>query len=268
MRRLAGWLSCGIGAATLTLLAASSAGGAADAGGKRRELTVFAATSLRDPFGKLAEAFERSHPGVQVRFNFAGSQELRRQMEQGAPADVFASADLRQFDSARGGGLVGAPRIFTTNEPVIVVPRANPARVTSLADLPRVNRVVLGTPEVPIGTYTREILDKANARYGGDFRARVEARVVSLELNVRQVLTKVLLGEAEAGIVYRTDARAAKDAVQVVDIPPELNVVAEYPIAGTLRAPSPDLAKEWVDLLVSPSGQATLADFGFGKAKQ
>src|SRR5262249_51033760 len=168
MRRLAGWLSCGIGAATLTLLAASSPRGAAG-GGKRRGLPGFAAPSPRDPLGKLAEAVERSHPGVQVRFNFAGSQELRRQMEQGAPADVFASADLRQFDSARGGGLVGAPRIFTTNEPVIVVPRANPARVTSLADLPRVNRVVLGTPEVPIGTYTREILDKANARYGGDF---------------------------------------------------------------------------------------------------
>src|SRR5215475_10467943 len=215
MPRRALWLSGCMGAATLSVLVAAAAGGATDGGGKRRELTVFAATSLRDPFGKLAEAFEQAHPGVHVRFNFAGSQELRTQMEHGAPADVFASADLRQFDRARGGGLVGAPKIFATNEPVIVVPRGNPAKVASLADLTRVNRLVLGAPEVPIGSYTVQILDKASALYGADFRTRVEAKVVSHELNVRQVLNKVAMGEAEAGIVYRTDARAARDLVQI-----------------------------------------------------
>jgi len=242
--------------------------GAPDGGaGKGRELTVFAAASLREAFGKLGESFERGHPGVHVRFNFAGSQELRTQMENGAPADVFASADLKQFDAARGGGLVGAPRIFATNEPVIVVPRANPARVASLADLPKVTRLVIGTPEVPIGAYTLQILDKARARYGTDFRTRVEARVVSRELNVRQVLNKVSLGEADAGIVYRTDARSAKDGVLTFDIPADLNVVAEYPIAATLRAPAPDLAKDWVQLVTGPSGQSTLAEFGFGRGK-
>jgi len=267
MRRFWGWLSCCIGVATLSLLAASTAGRAAESGGKRRELTVFAAASLRDSFEKLAEAFERAHPGVHVRFNFAGSQELRTQMENGAPADVFASADLRQFDSARGGGLVGAPKIFTTNEPVIVVPRTNPAKVTSLADLPRANRLVIGARQVPIGAYALQILDKAKAQYGADFRSRVEARVVSHELNTRQVLNKVALGEADAGIVYRTDALRSRD-VQVIAIPADLNVLAEYPIASTLRAPCPDLAKAWVELVVSPAGQATLAEFGFRNGRQ
>jgi len=254
--------------ATAVLLAATTARGVSDGGkGKGRELTVFAAASLRDAFGRLGEAFERANPGVRVRFNFAGSQELRTQMENGAPVDVFASADLRQFDAARGGGLVGAPKIFATNEPVIVVPRANPARVAGLADLPNASRLVIGAAGVPIGAYTLQILDKAQARYGADFRARVEMKVVSRELNVRQVLNKVSLGEADAAIVYRTDALSAKDAVQVIDIPAELNIVADYPMATTLRAPAPDLAKAWVELVTGPTGQATLSEYGFGKGK-
>src|SRR5262249_55467354 len=127
MSRGLGWV-IGTTVALAALLAGAAARGVPDAAavGKGRDLTVFAAASLRDAFGKLGESFERSHPGVRVRFNFAGSQELRTQMEHGAPVDVFASADIQQFDAARGGGLVGAPKIFATNEPVIVVPRANP----------------------------------------------------------------------------------------------------------------------------------------------
>ena len=267
MSRPLGWLRCtGVVMAAL-LVSANARGNPGEATGKGRELTVFAAASLRDAFGKLGESFERAHPGVHVRFNFAGSQELRTQLENGAPVDVFAAADFKQFDAARGGGLVGAPKVFATNEPVIVVPRSNPAKVTGLADLPKVSRLVIGTPEVPIGTYTLQILDKARAKYGADFRNRVEAKVVSRELNVRQVLNKVSLGEADAGIVYRTDARSAKDTVQVIDIPADLNVVAEYPMSSTLRAPSPDLAKAWVELVTGPTGQTTLGEFGFGKGK-
>jgi molybdate transport system substrate-binding protein len=253
----------------VAVLLAVAAQGSSDAStSKPRGLTVFAATSLRDAFGKLGESFERTHPGVHVRFNFAGSQELRTQMENGAPVDVFAAADLQQFDAARGGGLVGAPRIFATNEPVIVVPRANPARVTGLADLATVKRLVIGAPGVPIGAYTLQILEKAKARYGADFRTRVEAKVVSHELNVRQVLNKVSLGEADAGIVYRTDARSAKDAVQAIEIPPDLNVIAEYPMSSALRASAPDLAKAFVELVTGPTGQATLGEYGFGKSKR
>ncbi len=200
-----------------------------------------------------------------VRFNFAGSQELRTQIEHGAPADVFASADIRQMDLARSAALVDLPVPFATNAPVIVVPADDPGRVRSLADLAGVKRLVIGTPEVPIGAYTLQILERARAQLGADFPARVQARVVSRELNVRQVLTKVSLGEADAGIVYRTDARSAGDRVRVVEIPPDINVVAEYPIATVTRAPRPELARQWVALVTGPAGQAALAEAGFGK---
>jgi molybdate transport system substrate-binding protein len=193
---------------------------------------------------------ERENPGVKVRFNFAGSQELRTQIEHGAPADVFASADTRHMEAARAEGLVDSPAFFATNSPVIAVPADNPAKVHALADLARVKRLVIGAPEVPIGAYTLAILE--------------QARVVSRELNVRQVLTKVTLGEADAGIVYRTDARSAGDTVRLVEIPPEVNVVADYVIATVARAPNPELARQWVALVRGPTGQAALAAAGFG----
>jgi len=228
------------------------------------ELVVFAAASLREAFAQAASSFEKDRPGVHVRFNFAGSQELRTQLEQGAMADVFASADEHQMEGARAAGLVEAERILATNAPVVIVPRANPAGVRAFAELPRARRLVIGAPEVPIGRYTLQILDRASQRLGAGFRAEVEARVVSRELNVKQVLAKVALGEADAGIVYATDARAAADRVTVVAIPAELNVVAVYPIAVLRRAPQPALAQEWLALLGSPEGQTLLAGFGFG----
>jgi len=244
----------------------AAAGDPEHAGGKT--LTVFAAASLRDVFGPLGATFEREHPGVKAQFNFAGSQELRTQIEQGAPADVFASADNKHMDAARKAGVVDAPKLLATNAPVIVVPADNPGRVKSLADLATVKRLVIGAPEVPIGTYTLQILDKAKAQYGADFPARVQANVVSRDLNVRQVLTKVTLGEANAGIVYRTDARSAGDKVKVIEIPAELNVLAEYPIATVSRAPNADLARAWVTLVTGPAGQAALRDAGFGAASK
>lgn len=253
--------------ALLAVLGGSAAlaqdGGAASG----RELTVFGAASLRDAFGRVAEDFERAHPGTRVRFNFAGSQELRTQLENGAAADVFASADTRQMEGARSGGLVGPSRIFATNEPVVIVPRDNPAGLKSFADLPAARRLVLGTPEVPIGVYTGQILEKAKTRLGSDFPARVNAKVVSRELNVRQVLTKVALGEADAGIVYRTDAKSA-DKVQVLSIPPEFNVLAEYPIAVTAKPRQPELALAWVESVTGKKGQSTLAEFGFGPPRR
>jgi molybdate transport system substrate-binding protein len=227
-------------------------------------LSVFAAASLRDVFGTLGATFEREHPGVKVRFNFAGSQELRTQLENGAPADVFASADTRHMNGARRAGLVDAPAFFATNVPVIVVPADNPAKVRTLADLASVKRLVIGAPEVPIGAYTLQIFENARSLAGADFPARVQARVVSRELNVRQVLTKVMLGEADAGVVYRTDARSAGDQVRVVEIPREVNVLAEYPIATVARAPNPELARMWAALVRGPVGQAALAEAGFG----
>jgi molybdate transport system substrate-binding protein len=160
-------------------------------------------------------------------------------------------------------GLVGKPSVFARNEPVIVVPKGNPAKIRALTDLTKTRRLVVGAVEVPIGRYTMEIFDAAGNKYGAELRAKLEASVASRELNVRQVLAKVSLGEADAGIVYRTDAIAAKDQVEVVIIPPELNVIAEYPIAVIKAAPQPELAAAWRALVLSPAGQRRLTAAGF-----
>jgi len=228
-----------------------------------KEVVVFAAASLRDAFAELGQRFEQSHPGTKVFFNFAGSQELRTQIENGAPADVFASADQRHMQALVDGKSASAPEIFARNEPVLVVPKGNPAGIGGLKDLPRAKRIVLGVPEVPIGAYALRILDAASKQYGSDFRAKVEAGVVSRELNVRQALAKVTLGEADAAVVYRTDAAAAKQKIEVIAIPPDLNVVAEYPIAVLTRAKQPALAGEFVGAVLSPAGREVLARCGF-----
>jgi molybdate transport system substrate-binding protein len=227
------------------------------------ELNVFAAASLRESFGELGKLFEAKHPGTKVQFNLGGSQELRTQIEHGAPADVFASADQQHMQALVLAKLAGPPKVFARNEPVLVVPKGNPAGIAGLADLPKAKRIVVGLPEVPIGAYTLRILDAASKQYGADFRSRVEAKVVSRELNVRQVLAKVGLGEADAGIVYRTDARAAQDKVEMIAIPTGVNVVAEYPIATLTKTKQPGLAKEFVDLVFSNAGREVLSRFGF-----
>jgi molybdate transport system substrate-binding protein len=231
-----------------------------------RELQVFAAASLRESFTALAASFERSHPGVKVRLNLAGSQELRTQIEQGARADLFASADVEQMARLRAQRLADAPLLFAHNEPVIVVAKGNAFGVKELRDLRRVERLVVGAPEVPIGRYTQKILRRC-ALIGGQAAAadveQIKARVVSRELNVRQVLAKVVLGEADAGIVYRTDAATAAGKVEVVTIDRAVNVVAAYPVAQVTRARQPELARDWMALLRSPEGQRQLAQAGF-----
>jgi molybdate transport system substrate-binding protein len=230
------------------------------------ELVVFAASSLREAFGELGQAFERTHPGTKVVFHLAGSQELRTQIENGAPADIFASADPKHMQALVDGKLAVTPRVFARNEPVLVVPKGNPAGIGHFSDLPKARRIVVGVPEVPIGAYTLRILEAASKRYGEDFRVKVEARVVSRELNVRQVLAKVRLGEADAAVVYRTDAATAGRDVELIAIPPEVNVVAEYPVAALTRARQPPLAAAFVDSLFSVSGREVLARFGFRTA--
>jgi molybdate transport system substrate-binding protein len=233
----------------------------------QRELTVFAAASLKEAFTEVASAFEKDHAGVKVQLNLAGSQELRTQIEQGARADVFASADLEHMGALEKAGLAARSSVFARNEPVIVVPRANPARIRSLQDLTRTRRLVIGAPEVPIGAYTERIFEAAGRKHGGDLRKNLEAAVASRELNVRQVLAKVSLGEADAGIVYRTDALAAKDKVEVVPIPADLNVLAEYPVAVLAASPNTALARAWVELVLSLEGQRRLTAHGFLPAR-
>ncbi|MEW6028266.1 MAG: molybdate ABC transporter substrate-binding protein [Chloroflexota bacterium] len=231
-----------------------------------RTLTVFAAASLTDAFTEIGSVFESAHPGVAVTFNFAGSQTLRAQIEEGAPADVFASANQKEMDALVNGGLVepGAPQVFLTNQLVVVLPDDNPADIQSLEDLARPGiKLVLAAEEVPVGNYTRQALDLMNAQFGADFKESVLANVASNEDTVRQVVTKVQLGEADAGIVYTSDAAAVPDLGRI-EIPTEFNIVARYPIAPLTNAAEPILADEFIAFVLSEEGQSILAKWGFG----
>ena len=229
----------------------------------KEALVVFAAASLRDAFGNLKTAFAKTHPNLDFTFNFAGTQELRAQLEHGAPVDVFASADRKNMNELESASRVKKPAVFARNEPVIVVAKEQASKVTGLGDLPKLGKLVVGVPDVPIGRYTAQILGNANKTLGADFSSKVEKKIASRELDVRQVLAKVTLGEADAGIVYRTDANSAKDKVAIVTIPADVNVVAEYPIAVVAAAPHPALAEEWTKFVLSPAGQELLGQAGF-----
>jgi molybdate transport system substrate-binding protein len=220
---------------------------------------VSAAASLTDAFGEIARLYEQAHPGDTVELNFAGSQVLRTQIEQGAPVDVFASADRVQADALKAAGLLGAVQVFAHNRIVVVVP-ADDSRVKTLTDLTRPGlRIVVAGPTVPVGRYTAEVL----ARLGDDFRTRVVAGIVSQETSVRAVLAKVALGEADAGFVYATDALTAPAKVRVIDVPDAVNVVAEYPIGILARSTVPRQAEAFVAFVRSAEGQAVLQKHGF-----
>ncbi len=236
------------------------------------EMTVFAAVSLTEVFQEIAREFQRAHPGVRVAFQFASSSALRTQLAQGAKADVFASADEANMRGAQQDGtIVGEPRVFARNELVLVVPADNPAGIGQLRDLARPGvRLVLAAKDVPIGSYARQILEKASRDpgYGGDFLDRVLRNVVSEEANVRTALAKVVLGEADATFVYRTDVTASvRGKVRVIEIPAEYNVTVEYYIAVVKGAPNSAAAQAFVDFVLSPSGQQILARWGFRPAR-
>jgi molybdate transport system substrate-binding protein len=230
-----------------------------------RTLTVYAAASLTEAFTEMGDAFEASHTGVSLTFNFGGSQNLRTQIEQGAPVDVFASANAKEMDTLVAQNLVqaGAPKVSLTNQLVVILPKENPADIISLEDLGKPGlKLVLAAEEVPAGRYAREILEKLNAMFGAEYRDQVLANVVSNEDNIRQAVTKVQLGEADASIVYVSDAVAVPE-LQKIEIPAEMNVVAEYPIARLAGSSNPDLANDFIEYVLSPDGQATLKKWGF-----
>ena len=231
-----------------------------------RTLTVFAAASLTDAFTEIGKKFEALHPGATVTLNFAGSQSLRTQIEEGAPVDVFASANTMQMDAVVTSGFIAqnAPQMFLTNALIIIVPEGNPAGVNRVEDLANMGlKLILAAEEVPVGKYSRQALDLMNTRYGDGFKDKVLANVVSNEDNVKQVVAKIQLGEADAGIVYTSDAVAAPE-LPTVEIPLDVNVMAQYPIAPLLESDSPDLAMSFVDYVLSSDGQAALKKWGFG----
>ncbi|BCV22106.1 molybdate ABC transporter substrate-binding protein [Moorella sp. Hama-1] len=233
------------------------------------QLVVFAAASLTDAFGEIGRAFEQAHPGVTVKFNFGGSQQLRTQIEQGMAADIFASADQKYMQELVAKGLVEQPVDFTANTLTIIVPKNNPAGIKTAADLATKGKLDLAAPDVPIGKYARQALEKLDSLYGSGYSQQVEKRVVSQETTVRQVVAKVALGEADAGIVYVTDINSSyREKLATIPFPQEANVQANYPIAVVKGSKQAALARELVNLITSADGQKILAKYGFLPVKR
>ena len=257
---------CALASCALALSSLGACGASDHTSRDSPELVVFAAASLREGFDALGKELERVHPGVTVRISYAGSQVLRAQLEQGAAADVIAAAAPEELAPLLAQQRIAAPQIFAHNELVIARPSGATAP-TSLRALPEVARIVIGSAESPIGRYTRSMLARADAALGAAFGARVMKAVVSEEPNTRQVLAKVSLREADAGIVYRTDALAAATTVDIVPIPRELNERAQYVLASVRGSARPELARVFIALVTGPEGQAVLRRFGFLPAR-
>ncbi len=221
-------------------------------------ITVFAAASLTDSFKALSSSFQAAHPGVTLQFNFAGTPTLVTQIEQGAQADVFGSADTTNMDKLKGDGLtVGTPQVFAHNRLEIVVAPGNPKGITGLADLAKPGVIYISeAATVPAGKYSFQALAKAG----------VTVIPKSLETDVKSVVSKVALGEADAGVVYTTDVKAAGSKVQGVSIPDAYNVVATYPLVAVKGTKNSAVANAFIAYLLSSAGQSTLESFGFLRA--
>jgi molybdate transport system substrate-binding protein len=235
----------------------------------RTELTVSAAASLTDAFRVVAKEYQKLHPEVSVTFNFAGSQQLVLQLTEGAPCDVFASANMKQMDVAIEAGTIdsAAVNIFAHNRLVVITPEPNTGDVNSLRDLGKPKlKIILADKSVPVGQYALDFLDKCShtAVLGSAFKESVLRNVVSYEENVRSVLSKVMLDECDAGIVYTTDAAAdTAGRINSISIPDSLNVIADYPIGVVKETRKPKAANEFVSYLLSQSGQSILEKHGF-----
>jgi len=231
------------------------------------KLNIFAAASLTESFTEIATAYHQSHPNVTITNNFNGSQLLEQQIANGAPADVFASADMANMLKASNAGLVGDAKVFVKNRLVVIIPVGNPGQIMSLKDLARKGvKIDIEAPTVPAGNYSRQALMNMSQSpdYGANYGSSVLANVVSQEENVKAVVQKVQLGEVDAGFVYRTDVTAAvASKLTILDIPDPFNVIAQYPIAVVKSSANAAAAQSFVDYVLSMAGQDILAKYHF-----
>ena len=236
---------------------ASSGGSGGSSDKETGTLNVLAAASLTETFTSLAKDFEADHPGVTVKLAFDSSATLAEQVTQGAPADVLATADEATMQTVvDAGGTEGDPQLFATNHLQMVVPKDNPANIQQFSDLEKPGvKYVVCVDTAPCGKLAAKVLAATG----------IKAEPASEEVDVKAVLSKVELGEADAGLVYATDAVAGGDKVKPVDIPTSNENLNSYPITALADAKKPELAKEWVDLVTGTQGQQALADAGFGK---
>jgi molybdate transport system substrate-binding protein len=261
----AAW-ALGVGVAAASLLTAgcsssssSSASGATNGSNTSGNLSgtviVFAAASLNGAFDKIGGQFEQAHPGVALKFNYGGSSSLATSLTQGAKADVFASANTKNMETVQSADLVsGTPANFAQNKLEIAVIKGNPMHIGSVSDLSKNGvKVAVCQEDVPCGSYSADVFKKAD----------VTVKPVTEETSVTGVVTKVSLGEADAGVVYTTDVKAAGDKVTGVPIPDDLNVTANYPIAQLKDAPNAAAAKAFESYVLSPEGQTVLHSYGF-----
>ena len=250
-------VAAGCGGGWGSNIGSSGGSSAASSGGT---LNVFAAASLTEAFTQLAQTYQSDHPGWTVKLNFAGSDQLAAQIEQGVPADVYAAASTKYPEQLQGENLLGDTTNFATNTLVLIVPADNPKNITSVNDLTKDNaKLVIGDESVPIGSYTRDVLDGLGINID-------DLNIVSQEQKVTDISAKVSLGEADAGFVYVTDAQAAGDKVKSIDLPADANATATYPIGILTDSKNQEAAQRWIDLVMSSDGQQVLQSFGFGPA--
>ena len=242
---------CGSGSGS----GSSSGGSSAPSGGR---LVVFAASSLIDAFPKIATTFQQQHPGWKVEFEFLGSDQLAAQIEQGDPADVFAAASTKYPEQVQSQNLLGKTTNFATNTLVLATPADNPAGITSVNNIGNA-KLVVGDPSVPIGAYTLTVLDNLGIKPSS-------LNIVSQEAKVTDIVTKLELGEADAGFIYTSDANTAGDKLKSFKLPASAQATATYPIGIVTGSKNAKAAQQWIDLVNSPQGQAVLEQFGFGAA--
>jgi molybdate transport system substrate-binding protein len=237
-----------------------------------KELTVFCAASLKGAFDEIGQMY-RNETSINVAFDFDGSQLLRSQIENGAYANIFVSANKKQMDLLKNKGFMNnsSVSVFTKTKPVIIVPKNNPAKIENISDLAKNDlKVVIGTKDVPIGDYTLQILARLanDSAFGPEFKKKFMANVVSQEINVNYITSKVALGEADAGIAYDSDITkdlAAK--ITKIEIPDKYNVIAEYPMGILKQSKYPAQAQEFINLVKSDRGMAVLEKYGFEPTK-
>jgi len=237
---------------------------------EEKSITVFTAGSLKGAFTDMAAAYEEQHSGTKVVLNIDGTQALRTQVEQGARGDVFASANLKHMNALMGEGFIDNATVvdFVENRVTVALPASNPGNITELSDLSKAGtKVLIGTPEVPIGNYARQVLDKmaADTAYGQTYEDAVMANVISEETNVNNIIAKLLIGEADAGFTYTSDVvtPAYADQLTTITIPDEYNVVAQYPIGVLNESANPDTAEDFITFVRSEQGGEILQRYGF-----